>query len=301
MKMFMIACHMNNKKQVIGFRLIDIDSGDVRDYDYTSVRGVLEKSIEIDGIKIEDGILKGSNGSFDRYTQLINGITIGTCPIVIVKQYPDKTYDVCNHLGKIVHMHSDDIIKFAETEGIANGKIVHSQDGSYISSICGEYLKDKSFDDIAYVDKLKMKMKLLGLSSYKLNDENMAVGGTNRDLEVLPIGTGCLGITPAGFKDLKKLRDVSLPSTCLSLGERAFMGCESLENINIPEGVKTIPKLCFKDCKNLKQITLPNSIRNIEAGAFKGCDKLSLISLGPVRPVIGAIAIPPKTKIVVRR
>ena len=300
MPMFMIACHMNNKKQVIGFRLIETESKEVRDYNYTSVKAVLEKGITIDGIKLENGELKGSNGAFERYTQLINGITIGKCPVVIIKQYPDDSYDVCNHLGQIAHMHESDIIQFASVEGIANGKIVNNNGNSYISSINGEYLKDKSFDDIAYADKLKLKMKLLGSSKYELSDDNL-VSGVNKDLDTLLIGVGCLGVKESGFKNFEKLKSITLPSTCLTLGASAFMNCTSLEEINIPEGVTKIPKLCFSNCKNIKHIDLPNSIRVIEAGAFKGCVKLTTISTGPVKPEIGAVAIPVNTKIVVRR
>ena len=88
MQMFMIACHMNYDKKVIGFRIIDTDTGEVKDFDYISVKAVLDKGIIIDGIKIDNGELKGSNGAFSRYTQLVDCITIGTCPVVIVKEYP---------------------------------------------------------------------------------------------------------------------------------------------------------------------------------------------------------------------
>lgn len=300
MQMFMIACHMDMKHNVIGFRITDTDTGEVRDYDYNSVRAVLEKGINIDGIKIENGELKGSNGVFSRYTQLINGITIGKCPVVIVKEYPYNIYGVCNHLGKVVKMSAQDIIQFASVEGLANGKVVNGENGAYISSICGEYPKDNSFNDIAYGDKLKLKMNVLGTYSHKLDDDNYLVGIQDVD-ETIRVGKGCIGVREYAFKGYKDLKTVALPNTCIKLGKGAFMNCSSLSSINIPEGVTTIPSMCFAGCTSLKTIILPNSIRKIEMHAFKDCNNLTEVSLGPVRPEITTLSFPRKTKLKVRK
>ena len=125
MRMFMIACHTDGKN-IVGFRIIDVDTLEFHDYDYNLVKSVLDRGIEIDGIEVRDGKVVGNNGNFDRYTQLCNGITIGRTPIVITKEYPGKMYDVCNHIGQLVKMKASDIIQFASVEGIANGKIIHN-------------------------------------------------------------------------------------------------------------------------------------------------------------------------------
>lgn len=300
MQMFMIACHMDSKKNVIAFRIIDTDTGECKDYNYNQVKSVLEQGIKIDGIKLENGMLKGSNGVFERYTQLINGITIGKCPIVIVKEYPYNTYDVCNHLGQIAHMSIMDIIQFADVEGLANGKIINTEKGYRIQSICGEYPKDKSFKDIEYGDILKAKMACLGVDSYKLDDNNLLFGKQDTNEEIA-VGKGCVGVKDNAFKNFKNIKKVVLPATCISFGIQSFFNCTSLESINIPEGTKVIPRGCFAGCTSLEAIVLPNSIRKIEAGAFKDCNKLKEVSLGPVKPEISSLSFPRNTKLKVRR
>lgn len=300
MQMFMIACHLDYNKNVVGFRIIDTDSGEVKDYNYESVKAVLEKGIVIDGIKIDNNELKGSNGAFVRYTQLINGVTVGTCPVVIVKEYPNKFYDVCNHLGQIVRMSVEDIIKFASVEGLANGKIVSSDSGKYISSISGEYPKDRSFREIEYGDKTRSKMKMLGVYNIEF-DENNRVYGVSDEASNIVVGRGCLGVKDRGFAGYKNIKSIILPNTCTELGVGAFLNCSNLVEINIPEGVKIIPRMCFQGCSSLETIILPNSIRKIEAGAFKDCTKLREASLGPVRPEMNQLSFPRHTKMKIRR
>ena len=302
MQLILIAVHKYSyhSKDIQGFRLLDRDTGEVKDIPYSSVINTLRSTdVTVEGIDISGSEPKGSNGSFDRYTQLVNGITLGKCPIVICKEYPDKVYDVANHLGKVVRMDMNGIIQFASVEGIANGKIVDSDNGKYISSICGEYLKDKSFNDRAYGDKLKLKMGVMGVNEYELNDRNYIVG-KDKNVEELHIGKGCLGVEKRGFKGFNKLKKIMLPNTCSELGEEAFKDCSELEEILIPEGVVVIPKRCFENCSKLVHINLPNSLRKIDIAAFKGSG-LKTISLGPVKPIIISMALPFNVKIEVRR
>jgi hypothetical protein len=302
MYLVLIAIHKGGKhnKDILGFRILDSDSGEVQDIPYNNVVNAIKtKNVTVDGIDISTGEPKGSNGSFDRYTQLVDGITIGKCPVVIIKEYPDKIYDVANHLGAIAHMDMESIIKFSETEGIANGRIVETENNKYISSISGEYQKDRSFKDRASGEKLKLKMNMIGLDSVKLSDRNYLVG-LNKETEHIAIGKGCLGIEPYGLKDFTKLKEITLPSTCTDLGIGAFLNCVELENIEIPEGVAVIPKQCFAGCKKLTKIVLPNSIRKVEAGAFRNSG-LKEVSLGPVKPELTSMSFTPSTRVTVRR
>jgi hypothetical protein len=302
MYLLLIAVHKggNNLKDIVGFRILDSDSGEVQDIHYANVvNAIATKGVTVDGIDISTGVPKGSNGSFDRYTQLADGITIGKCPVVIVKEYPDKVYDVANHLGKIVHMDEKSIINFSSTEGIANGKIVDGENGKYISSINGEYPKDKSFKDRASGDRVKAKMSLMGIDTFELTDRNYLKGTNNKATELL-ISKGCLGIEDYGLKDFKLIQRIEIPSTCTVLGIGAFLNCESLEEIKLAEGTVVIPKRCFENCKKLKKIVLPNSIRKIEAGAFRNSG-LREASLGPVKPEFSSLSFTSNTKVTVRR
>ena len=300
MRMYMIACHIDNKYNVIGFRITDVDTGEVQDYNYDLVKSVLAKGIQIDGIEIHNNEVVGNNGDFKRYTQLCNGITISKTPVVITKKYPDDSYDVCNHLGQVVRMSSSDIIAFASREGIANGKIVHSENGTHLSSIRGEFFKDASFVDVQYADKTRIKMKMLGVENIEMTPDGI-VKGISDTKEKIILGRGCLGIAENGFKNYVNLKSISFVPTCTKFGKACFQGCTSLTEITIPEGTVEIPAMMFMNCRNLEKVTLPNSIRRVHDTAFRNCNNLTFLSMGPVRPETGPVRTSPRTRLEIRR
>ena len=57
MKMVLIAIQCDTKNKIIGFRIMDKDSGDIIDQPYENVKAVINKGIPIEGINIEKGSL----------------------------------------------------------------------------------------------------------------------------------------------------------------------------------------------------------------------------------------------------
>lgn len=301
--MYSILIGVNkNEDTFIGFRILDADSGKYVDASAVNVVAAINRGIAVDGIDISTGEVKGSNGSFDRYAQLFNGLTVGKAPVVIIRECNNKEYDVADPYGKIAHMTLVNLIKYATEEGIANGKIVTTETGKYISPINGKFrpapdLVDTSKDG---QDLMKAKLSILGvITGYKL--DNGIAKSNGEQHESIKIYPGCTSIARVGFKGARKLKTVELPVTCTSLGLGAFEECKSLENINIPDGTTSIPARCFHNCKSLTEIVLPNSIRVIGDEAFGGCGKLKKISIGPIPIKIGVNAILPATKVIIRK
>lgn len=279
MKMYVIACHYGARNKVIAFRILDADTGTVQDHMYDEVKSVLAREIEIAGLELKDGEINGSNGSLSRYAKLVNNIPVNGNPVVILKEFPNKTYSVSNHLGQIATMNSEQLINYANSEGIANGKIVNTDDNTFVSSINGEFIKDKSFKEFESGKRTVAKLKMFGMKDFEL-DSNYLARGLNKDATEIQLPSGCLGIQPEGFKDFKKLEKVYLPKTCLELGEKAFMGCVKLEEINIQLGTLIIPIGCFKGCSSLKPLNIPMSVKKIDKEAFLKCNKLKTIYVG---------------------
>lgn len=285
MQLFIIACHIDINGNIIGFRIKNTDSGEVIDCNYNKVRLDLQKGIKINGLKIKDNKIKGSNGVLSRYSKLYNNTLIGCNSFVIVKEYPNYMYDVCDYTGKIITMKENDIISFSQIEGLANGKIVNRARTLHISSISGEYNKDESFNCKRDTKELKGKMNLLGFNKYEINKANYAYT-TRKDIDKVSIGQGCLGVAAYGFKNCINLQEVKLPKSSKYIGTSAFENCINLKFINIPEGILTIPRKCFYGCNKLESIVLPNSLKSIEEYAFSSCIALKSISLGPIKPRI---------------
>lgn len=291
MNIAIIAVHRANDK-IIGFRLLDIDKGETRDVPYENLLSVIrDGKIQIENANVQGYEVVGTNGKLERYPLLINGVLYGKSPLIILYRLDGGRYRVSNYVGEIVDMNEEDIIKYASTEGVANGKIVEdNKRGRFLSSISGEYRQDELISKKKYGDKLRSKMKLIGARDYTIDDDfNIEV--INKDIEVLRLNSGILGIKSHGCRDLKKLKKVVFPDTFEILGVLAFYGCSALEEIELPEGVVVIPHRCFAQCTNLKDVYLPNSLREIGEWAFHGCKKLKRIHYGanPVRETMGSI------------
>jgi len=302
MRIVMIATHKDLSGKILGYRLIDADSGEIRDIEEVKLISVLnEQSIKIENIELSNGQIVGLNGSIQRYPVLINGHLYGKSPLIIIAELPHNHYRVTNALGEVVDIYEQEAIKYAETEGIANGKIVTDGFGKkHISSINGTYVKDKSLKDKEYGRMLEAKLLITGNNDYVL-DKNYYVRLANLSITHLSLPTGVLGIQNEGFKGATKLEKIYLPDTIEYIGARAFMGCTSLEEITIPEGVREIPEFCFAYCTNLKQVNLPNSLRKISYGAFQFCKKLKTISAGVVPIEIEYGAMLPGVRLIKRK
>lgn len=144
---------------------MDKDRGDIIDVETAKVVAVLNKGTAIEGLKLEKGEIKGSNGSLDRYTKIDSrgSIIDGKLGIVIVKALDDVGYVICDSNGAQSNIKKEDLIQVIERDSnkmLANGKIVDSGTGKYISSIYGTYDKED-------LEKLKEK----ALANRKANKE----------------------------------------------------------------------------------------------------------------------------------
>lgn len=296
MNIVMIAVHKRSNK-IIGFRFLDTDSRKVQDVTYDSAYNVLSSGkVGIENIKVDGDKIVGSNGALQRYPCLVGNQLVGKSPLIILFELANNRYRVSNYMGEIVDIEESEAIRYINTEGIANGKVVNNS----ISSISGTYKQDKILKDMSYGSKLKAKMSLMGVTDIEI-DENYMARAKNENIEKAILGKGILGIAEGGFSGCHKLREVKLPNTLVRLGDMSFVSCISLEEIVIPEGVEEIPINCFSACRSLKKVYLPNSLKVIRRMAFHGCSKLKEVSVGPNKIEIEYGAIPRGTRRVVRR
>lgn len=141
MKINLIAVHVDNNDNIVGFRLLDSDNGQVMDQPYNAVLAVLQKKVAtINGIEYDSvhKKLKGSNGVFDRYPKLLNN-TCSENKIVILATVDDIGYRVCNYKGEISDFKTSEVIATANKVGLANGKLVSKDNSQFISAINGNY------------------------------------------------------------------------------------------------------------------------------------------------------------------
>jgi len=156
MDMHLVATHFDVKNNLIGFRILDADSGEVKDYKYSDIRAaMLTRNVHIYGIECnrKEQSIMASNGNFERYTRIVNGRTVREA-VVILYSIDDVGYRVSNGQGKTAYALTSEVIKTAEKVGIANGKVVDNGNSKYISAIRGGY---KNIE----VDKTPLKERVL--------------------------------------------------------------------------------------------------------------------------------------------
>lgn len=142
MKITLIAIHQDNNKNIIAFRLLDEDTKDIRDIPYEAVKNVIQNNqLTVNGIELNNGKLKGSNGSFDRYPVIVNGKPVCNIKrIIILATIDDIGYRVSNVDGKITEASVQGLLrKRDQGMDVANGKIVAKGDSTFFSAINGTY------------------------------------------------------------------------------------------------------------------------------------------------------------------
>lgn len=145
MKIFIIAQIIENKK-VIGYRLLDVDDHNkVQDYPLQTIKGVLNNKETSDIIKnasLVNGEIVGTNGQLSRYPKINRSgqlIKQNESPLIVINKIENIGYTVCDFKGTVKKMKTSDVVNYAKSQGIANGKVVVQDNVEYISSISDSY------------------------------------------------------------------------------------------------------------------------------------------------------------------
>lgn len=156
---FMIATIMK-EKDIIGFRLLDCNTKDIKDVGYKNVVDALRANlINIENLKYENNKLVGVNGAIDRYTK-INSYNhpLGKMPAVVLMASNGK-FVCANYKGRVSLMTEAQLVNYANREGIANGKVVDGQiraiEGSYKSKIVGMKESERAESGVEEVTEKK--------------------------------------------------------------------------------------------------------------------------------------------------
>jgi uncharacterized protein YjdB len=103
------------------------------------------------------------------------------------------------------------------------------------------------------------------------------------DAEEIIIENGFIGIDSNSFRNLSKLKRLSIPSSVQTIGGDSFENCSGIEELVFPEGLVRI-EAAFKNCSNLISVTIPDSVEYIAGstyspGAFSGCNQLKTLNI----------------------
>lgn len=127
-------------------------------------------------------------------------------------------------------------------------------------------------------------------SFYKIDDNNVAIGLANTNLEEAIIPEYYLDVEDTNTTLLgKRIRITSVGYYVFNHQNNILFTSSSLKSVKIPEGVTTIASYCFYGASSLTSISLPQSVTSIGSYAFISTNALEQIIL-PKDVVLGESA-----------
>lgn len=124
-------------------------------------------------------------------------------------------------------------------------------------------------------------------SFYKIDDNNVAIGLANMNLEEAIIPEYYLDVEDTNTTLLgKRIRITSVGYYVFNHQNNILFTSSSLKSVKIPEGVTTIASYCFYGASSLTSISLPQSVTSIGSYAFISTNALEQIIL-PKDVVLG--------------
>lgn len=144
MSLLLISTLYNKKGgSIIGYRILDTDSKNTMNIPVDNFIKVIQSNqAVVDNIKVEANRVFGTNGSIERYPKCTMDnklIDNQLSPLIIINKVGDFAYTVCDYKGTVKVIRESDVIAYAEKAGIANGKLVPSETGTFVSAISGTY------------------------------------------------------------------------------------------------------------------------------------------------------------------
>lgn len=140
----LVSTVRDTANKVVAYNFISYDTDSHRVATSTVKK---EHLAQLKGKKIENididakGVLKGTNGTLDRYPAFVitnNGLTPVTHSLVVISRLRDG-FVVCDGIGHLGQLRTADATGYFKLQGIANGKLVKKDGKEVVSSIKGEY------------------------------------------------------------------------------------------------------------------------------------------------------------------
>ena len=111
---------------------------------------------------------------------------------------------------------------------------------------------------------------------YYSNTPNSPFYGS--EITAIEVPAGVTVLPAYVFRNMTKLRTVTLPGSLRTVGREAFEG-SGVTGLTLPEGVETIETSAFSGCTGLREMMLPTTVREVKSSAFSGCTGIQRASL----------------------
>lgn len=164
-RFLLISTVRNNTGKVVSYNILEYhNNGNGRGFNLNDVDMLRDSAVE--NIRVEGAVIKGTNGTIDRYPKLIQtdaGFKQISFPLVVISRINDG-FIVNDGTSNIMKLSSKDAVAYAKLQGIANGKVVKDTETGKetISSIKGNY----AFEDVWVTDQKAAAKKPAHVDKY---------------------------------------------------------------------------------------------------------------------------------------
>ena len=236
----------------------------------------------IDGLQIEDGILKGCA----RY--ISNLVIPNTVTAIGFKAFGKKrTWQTLYNTFSAVTI-PDSVISisgsaFEGMSALQTASIPSSVTDFGDSIFKSTGLKDVTISEGVTCIPFQMFNYCQQLTSITLPSTINKIDGYAFDycgsLSIINIPTSVTVMGTSAFGYCKKLTSITIPSGMTSIPNECFFHCDSLSEITISETIKSIGTWAYAFCSGLTEVSIPQSITAIPERAFAQCLSLTSVTM----------------------
>lgn len=290
--LFMIGVYRDNVNEVMGFRIIDINSMEIRYITYSDISsGINDGRLLIENLYIDyrDGNIRECGDRIGSYTT-IKGKEI----------YLNKAVTIVgvNNKGNIMGVSGDGALYNISEIGLRNvDKFGINITNRYIlrggkvlrgGTIIEERNTDRNNEANKKIHNYLSKCAILNQTApiIKSVGGNITLLAVDKKIKKMNIPSFVTHIGSSAFEDCYNLDEVIIHNNVKYIGDNAFGMCKSLRYIEIPESVQEIGIGVFSRT-GLKGINIKAKIKKIPSHTFNGCYDLVDIKLPDTIEVIG--------------
>ena len=265
MKMMLLAIIAKQDDEIVKFRLYDADSGQVGEYPYQNIYGVLARGYSIEGLKISrKHIAANKNFNLNNYTW----IDIATGQLVknknnllVLRRHDDNTYTLVDINGNKARLTEPVIRQNVLTKGInfQNAVISGQINQIDINPLDEKFILEDPDEAVKY------NAAAVNRQLNRKNKDRAASRATQKPAPVQPVKP---------VIDPNKLQEFSEKFYVRKndYGDYTLEGVKPYTNIDsdliIPEGIAVIGYGAFKNQQTLKNVYCPSTLRMILSSAF---------------------------------
>ena len=208
-----------------------------------------------------------------------NGSDAGSLFIPMgVKTISQNSFDNFNDLKVVIFMGDSELTTIG-TQAFYNCT-------SLQSLLIPNTVSSISSDLFGFCDKLTSIKVKDGCSTYHTeghcliytSSKTLVAGCNNSNI---PSDGSVTSIGDNAFRNLTKLRNLTIPANIVSIGHYAFYNCDTLDGVYIPDGTTTIGNYSFAECDTLNIVELSKSVNSLNYTSFCGNITLDNFVINP--------------------